>query len=165
MNYSIRNIALILVLLSFTGPMGIKAQEKIDVNFELGDGKVFIFYFLHGNADKEYEINAVLRKSGDPSFKLVPKEMTGDVGEGKFADKKCTIIWHISKDEEASLEGEDFYFEVTAGEVSESSSSWYWYALGAVVAGGGAATYLLLNKNKDTKGPVTESFAVPPGRP
>lgn len=147
------------------------AQEKIDVNFQSAGDKVLISYFLHGDPDKTYEVNTILRKSGDPSFRLEPKDLSGDIGEGKFANRSCTIIWNMNKDEEARLEGEDFYFEVTANEIKEKSS-WYWYALGAAALGGGTAAYLLLNKDKSsgdgTSAPVTpagDNVAMPPGRP
>lgn len=159
----------LLTLLLFSGLS--QAQDKIDVNFQSAGDKVLINYFLHGDPDKTYDIKTVLRKSGDPTFKLEPKDLSGDIGEGKFADRSCTIVWNMNKDEEARLEGEDFYFEVTANEIKEKSS-WYWYVLGAAALGGGTAAYLLLNKDKSTEGspslpvnPAGDNVAMPPGRP
>jgi hypothetical protein len=143
------------------------AQEKIDVSFEAGEDKIFISYFLYGDENKTYDVNTVLRKSDDPSFKIIPKNVSGDVGEGKFANRNCTIVWNMNEDEIARLEGVDFYFEVTADEIKEKSS-WYWYLLGAAALGGGTAAYLLLSKDKSTpiiEGPASENVAVPPGRP
>lgn len=160
------NITFILFLLSGF----LRAQDKIDVSFEAGEGdKILISYFLYGDASKTYEVNTILRKSNDPSFKLIPKDVSGDVGEGKFANRKCTIVWNMDKDEEARLEGEDFYFEVTADEIKDKSS-WYWYVLGAAALGGGTAAYLLLNKDKSSEpsapgNPSGDNVAVPPGRP
>lgn len=161
------NIPFILVLLCSPAI----AQEKIDVSFEAGEGnKIFISYVLNGDASKTYEVNTILRKSNDPSFKLIPEDLSGDIGEGKFANRKCTIIWNMNKDEEARLEGEDFYFEVTASEISQKSS-WYWYVLGAAALGGGTAAYLLLNKDKTSEpstpggNPSGENVAMPPARP
>lgn len=160
------NISLTIIILG--SPM--KAQEKIDVSFEAGEGdKIYISYFLNGDASKTYEVNTVLRKSNDPSFRLIPQDLSGDIGEGKFANRKCTIVWNMNKDEGARLEGEDFYFEVNASEVSEKSS-WYWYALGAAALGGGTAAYLLLNKDKSSEpstpgNPAGENVAMPPARP
>ncbi|HEX2961876.1 MAG: hypothetical protein HF300_03625 [Ignavibacteria bacterium] len=160
------NITFILFLLCGFS----RAQGKIDVSFEAGEGdKIFISYFLYDDASKTYEVSTILRKSNDPSFKLTPKDLSGDIGEGKFANRKCTIIWNMNKDEEAQLEGEDFYFEVSADEIKEKSS-WYWYVLGAAALGGGTAAYLLLNKDKSSEpsspmNPAGDNVAVPPGRP
>ncbi|MGE5430041.1 MAG: hypothetical protein ACM3QX_03150 [Syntrophomonadaceae bacterium] len=160
------NISFLLILLCGFA----RAQEKIDVSFEAGEGgKIFISYFLYGDASKTYEVNTILRKSNDPSFKQIPEDLSGDIGEGKFANRKCTIIWNMNKDEEARLEGEDFYFEVTANEIKEKSS-WYWYVLGAAALGGGTAAYLLLNKDKSSEpsspgNPAVDNVAMPPGRP
>lgn len=166
-SFALKISFLLILLCGFS-----RAQEKIDVSFEAGEGdKIFISYFLYGDASKTYEINTILRKSNDPSFKMIPKDVSGDIGEGKFANRKCTIVWNMNKDEEARLDGEDFYFEVTADEVKEKSS-WYWYVLGAAALGGGTAAYLLLNKDKSSSSepstPVTppgETVAAPPGRP
>lgn len=164
-------IMILIGLIVFCGSA--RGQDKIDVTFEVGEDKIFIFYYLQGDPDKTYDVNAVLRKSGDPAFRMIPKEMSGDLGEGKFANRKSTIIWNMNKDEEAALEGVDFYFEVTAGEVNEKSS-WYWYVLGAAAAGGGAAAYLLLSKDKSSSpsappgsgiNPGGGNVAMPPGRP
>lgn len=140
-------------------------QDNIQVNFEVGDDKIYIHYFLKGDSEKEYKIKAVLRKNSDSNFELIPSQTTGDVGKGKFANKNATIVWTMNKQEEDMLTGEDFYFEIIAEEIQEASS-WYWYLLGAAVLGGGAATYLLLSKDKkDNTTTTAENIASPPGRP
>lgn len=158
--------ALCFFLCLFCAAFNASAQERIDVTFETAaEGKVLIHYFLHDQPDKEYEIDAELKKTGEPSFSLKPKNMTGDIGTGKFAGRQCTITWNVDKSEEDVLgAGEDFYFEVTAEEV-KAGSSWYWYVLGAAALGGGAATYLLLKKDNKDNTSAASSLAAPPGRP
>ena len=93
---------------------------------------------------------------------MVPDDVAGDVGKGKFAGTRRTIIWNIKPDEEAKLEGEDFYFEVTATEVKEGGFPWLWVVGGAAVAGG-AAAYFILKKDNSTE--TTTNIPAPPGRP
>jgi len=138
------------------------SQERVSATFEPVEGKILIYYTIKGDADKEYEVDVVLKRTSDPSFEMVPGRMTGDIGKGKFAGSQKTIIWHIQPDEEAKLEGEDFYFEVTAAEVKGSSFPWGWVLGGAAVAGG-AAAYFILSGGKDSE--TLNNLPVPPGRP
>ena len=157
MNKTSLNLIFILLINGF-----IFAQEKVSATFEAVEGKVLIYYTLKGAAEKEYEVEVVLKRSGDPSFELVPDDMSGDVGKGKFAGSRKTIIWHIKPDEEAQLEGEDFYFEVTAAEIKEGGGfPWLWVLGGAAVAGG-AAAYFILSGDKTEE---TPNLPPPPGRP
>jgi len=141
-------------------------QEKIDATFEASDGKIFIYYEIKGDPEKEFDVEVTLRRTSVPSFKLTPSEMTGDVGEGKFAGRKRTVVWHLKPEEEAILDGEDFYFEVIAKALEEGGGiPWYVWAGGAAV-GGGVAAFLLLNKKDDSGDSNTSTnFPSPPGRP
>jgi hypothetical protein len=154
----ISNLTLILfTLLSSI----IFSQEKVSATFEAVEGKILVHYSIKGDPAKEYDVDVVLKRTGDSSFELVPDEMSGDVGKGKFAGSQRTIIWHIKPEEEAKLEGEDFYFEVTAVEITSGGFPWGWVLGGAAVAGG-AAAYFILSKDK-TEDPV--NLPIPPGRP
>jgi len=138
------------------------SQEKVSATFEAIEGKVLIYYTIKGEAEKEFEVNAVLKRTSDPSFELTPEDMSGDIGTGKFAGARKTIIWHIKPEEEAQIDGEDFYFEVTATEIKEGGFPWL-YVIGGVAAAGGAAAYFLLSGNNSDEG--TTTVAGPPGRP
>jgi hypothetical protein len=154
------NLSLIFILL-ING--FIFAQEKVSATFEAVEGKVLIYYTVKGDPEKEYDVNVVLRRSGDASFELVPEDMSGDVGKGKFAGSRKTITWNIKPEEEALLEGEDFYFEVTATEIKEGGDfPWVWVLGGAAVAGGAAAYFIL---SSDKNGEETTNLPGPPGRP
>lgn len=142
-------------------------QERISTTFEASpDGKIFIYYQLNGDPEKEYDISVVLKRTSVPSFELTPSDLSGNVGKGKYGDgTKKTIIWNLKPEEKAILNGEDFYFVVNADEIKSGGGiPWYVYVGGAAVAGGVAAV-LLLNKKSDNGTTTTESFPTPPGRP
>mgnify|MGYP006186559953 CR=1 FL=1 len=153
---------LLLTLLFITS--GLNAQEKIDATFEASDGKIFIYYELNEDPQKEYEVKVKLKRTTVPSFELIPSVLVGDVGRGKFAGGRRTIIWHINTKEEAVLDGDDFYFEVTSEAIEEGGGiPWYVWAGGAAL-GGGAAAFFLLSKSDDG-GDTQTNFPTPPGRP
>ncbi|RPI73185.1 MAG: hypothetical protein EHM47_06620 [Ignavibacteriales bacterium] len=152
----------IFVLILFLLPLGsICSQERVSATFEAIEGKILIHYSIKGEQENEYEVEVVLKRTGDPSFELVPDEMSGDIGKGKFAGSQRTIVWHITPEEEAQLEGEDFYFEVTALEIKEGGFPWGW-VVGGAAAAGGAALYFILSGDKEE---TTSNLPGPPGRP
>jgi hypothetical protein len=152
-----------LIILIFSIYKPVLAQEKVSATFEAIEGKVIIYYTIKGEAEKEYKIDIVLKRTSVPSFELVPEEMSGDIGTGKFAGTQRTIIWHITPEEQEKLDGDDFYFEVTAAEVKEGGGfPWLYVAGGAALAGGAAAYFIL---KKDETGGETTNFPMPPGRP
>ena len=143
------------------------SQGRISTTFEASpDGKIFIYYQLNGDPQKEYNVSVVLKRTSVPSFELTPSDLSGNIGEGKFGDgSKKTIIWTLKPEEKSILNGEDFYFVVNAEEVKSGGGiPWYVYVGGAALAGGTAAV-LLLNKKSDNSTTTTETFPSPPGRP
>jgi hypothetical protein len=155
---------ILLILFIIPGIRSIFPQEKIDATFEAVEGKILIYYEIKGDPDMEYDVEVTLKRTSVPSFELTPSEMTGDIGKGKFAGKKRTIVWHLKPEEEAVLDGEDFYFNVTAEVIEEGGGiPWYVYAGGAAI-GGGVAAFLLLNKKDDNES-APAGFPAPPGRP
>jgi hypothetical protein len=157
------NKTIIFLILIFFVTEHIFSQERVSATFEAVEGKILINYIIKGDPAKEYDVDVVLRRTSDPSFELVPDELSGNVGTGKFAGSQQTIVWHIKPEEEEKLEGEDFYFEVTASEVTESSFPWGWLLGGAAVAGGAAAYFILSGNGDDETG--TTNLPGPPGRP
>jgi len=144
------------------------SQEKIHATFDYSDGKIFVFYEFQGDKTKDYKIEVWLKRTSDPDFVIIPGNLTGDIGEGKFANKKNKVIWELSPDDEVSLEGEDFYFDIIANEISTGGGiPWYVFAGGAAVAGGTAAVLLLGKKSSDgtTTTPPSSGFPSPPVRP
>lgn len=158
----------IIIILSLILSHQIFPQKKIQASFDYSEGKIFIFYDFQGDQTKNYEVDVKLKRTSDPGFALIPSQLSGDVGEGKFANKKCKIVWELNPDEEGMLEGEDFYFDVTANEISEGGGiPWYYFAGGAVLAGGAAAVLILTKKSSDDQNspPTTTGFPTPPIRP
>ena len=143
-------------------------QGKIQATFDYSDGKIFIFYEFQGDRNKDFEVNVKLKRTSDPNFEIIPSQLSGDIGEGKFAGKKNKITWVLNEDEESQLEGEDFYFDVTALEIAQGGGIlWYVFAGGAALAGGTVAILLLGKKDSDgtTTPPTTSGFPTPPIRP
>ena len=153
----------VLLILFFLVHKPFLAQERVSAAFEAIEGKVLIYYTVKGDAAKEYEIDVVLKRTSVPSFELIPEEMSGDIGTGKYAGTRRTIIWHIKPEEQEKLDGDDFYFEVTALEIEEGGGFPWLYVVGGAALAGGAAALLLLKK--DESGGETTTLAAPPGRP
>jgi len=144
------------------------SQGKIQATYEYSEGKITIFYEFQGNRSKDYEVSIKLKRTSDSNFEISPAELSGDIGLGKYAGKKNKIIWVINEEESAQLEGEDFYFDVTALEIVEGEGiPWYYFAGGAVLVGGTAAILLLGKSDSDgtTPTPPSSSFPTPPSRP
>lgn len=160
--------AVLILLCCLLYNQSINAQGKIQASFDYSEGKIFIFYEFQGDKTKNYEIEITLKRTSDPGFVVIPEKLSGDIGEGKFAGRKNKAVWELTPEEEANLEGEDFYFDVTANEISEGGGvPWYWFAGGAAVAGGAAAVLLLGKKDSDGTTPTPPSgvFPTPPVRP
>ena len=162
-----RFILPVIMLLTFLSGSAY-SQEKISTTFEASpDGKIFIYYQLNGDSEKEYDVSVVLKRTSVPSFELTPSDLSGNIGRGKFGDgKKKTIIWTLKPEEKNILNGDDFYFVVNADEIESGGGiPWYVYVGGAALAGGTAAV-LFLNKKSDNTTTTTEtSFPLPPARP
>jgi hypothetical protein len=158
---------LVVLLSSMITSQEIFSQQKIQASFDYSEGKIFIFYEFQGDRTKDYEVETVLKRTSDPGYSLVPEKLSGDIGEGKFANKKCKIIWELNPEDESLLEGEDFYFDVLASEISTGGGiPWYVFAGGAAVAGGTAAILLLGKKDSDgTTNTPSTGFPTPPNRP
>ncbi len=153
----------ILILFLFS-PFTLLAQEKIDAEFEMKDGKIYINYSIKGISSTKYKVAVLLRRESEPTFKYEPTKLSGDIGEGFFAAGMKTIIWELSSNEKMSFaSGDDFWFEVSAEEV-KSGWPWYYYAGGAIVAGVGAVVAILLGGNK-AEDPAVTTLPLPPARP
>lgn len=137
-------------------------QENMNSSYEVGDDRILIHYDFSGNDVNDYEIIMVVRRVSKPDFEYKPADLKGDVGKGRFANKKNTITWILSEKEiELVSGGDDFYFQVLANEVQKSSFAWLYYVGGAVLVGGGVAAYLLLKPEEAGLSVLPQ----PPGRP
>jgi hypothetical protein len=155
------------VLLLFMLPLNNSSgQKKINTSFEYSDHQINIVYEFQGDSTGQYDVSVALKRTSDSNFNLKPEQLTGDLGEGNFADGKRKIIWHLTQQEEESLTGDDYFFEVTASEIKKSGGiAWYVY-VGGILLGGGAAAVLVTNKKSLTSGSNSgTALASPPGRP
>ena len=154
-----KNILLLLLGLFIAAPT--YAQQKMSASFESLDNKIQISYEFQGEADKEYEIKVTLKRSSLSTYNYIPSALSGNIGKGKYANKKNLIVWNLTNKEAETLTDTDYYFEITAIEV-KGGIPWYYY-VGTAVVGGGAAAVLLLKKKTEDK-PATTT-ALPPERP
>jgi len=120
--------------------------------------KVVVYYDLLGVDGQEYDVKVILKRQRDPRFVYEPKNLSGDVGKGKFGGTGRQISWDILREYPQGLDGDDFYFSVTAEAVSSSNLLYYLLAGAAVGAGG---FFLLKPKVAD----VDNGYPVPPVRP
>jgi hypothetical protein len=158
------NILFLLAVLVFCSGR-ILSQEKINSSFELSGDKILIYYEINGDADQDYDVSVVLKRTSLLSFEYTPSDLQGAVGTGKFAGSKKTITWNLNKKEtDIFSEGEDYYFQVKALKKSSGGMSWLYYVGGAVL-GGGAAALILLKKSSNDNNTVSTGLASPPGRP
>lgn len=139
-------IAPVLVaILGVLHPVKAAAQQASDVTatWSLVGDEVVISYQLNAPRSKTYEVNVILKRENDPSFAVIPRAVTGDVGTGRFAAGVRQIRWDYRKDVPAGLTGGDYWFEITAREVvEEGGSSWWIYAAGGAAAVAGAIVLL-----------------------
>ncbi len=132
------------------------------VDVRVQSDTIVIIYNLVGSSDETYEVAVTMLREKEPSFKVVPRTVSGDIGEGKFAGNSREIRWNYKKDFPRGLEGEGFYFELSVNKVG-GGSPWLYIVLGAAAAGGGAA--FLLGKKGEATQTVTNELPTPPARP
>lgn len=133
-----------------------------NASYSIMDSNVVVHYDLNGPMDKQYKVELVLRRETRPFFRMLPKDISGDVGTGEFAGKNREIVWHFFDDVPYGFDGTDYYFEVNATllGVKKGGASWLYY-VGAVV-GGAAAVYF--GRGLITKGSAS-NLPSPPNRP
>jgi hypothetical protein len=157
----------VAVLLLETSCLSVaRAGEDVsvrNVHFELSGHMIVIFYDLQGPEGGDYTVKLLLKRKQDPSFQYVPRSLTGDVGQGRFAGNKRQISWDIQKEFQEGLEGEDFYFVVEAELISSGTSILWYIGGGAAIIAGAAA--LLFGKQAQTGAAASDVFPKPVGRP
>lgn len=140
----------------------IKGQEVevLKVDYVVADSTIEISYTLHGAADQKYRVGVELKRSSNAAFSIVPKDVTGDVGKGKFAGSNRKITWKYLSDYHPDVDASDYYFNITAEPVKRSK--WYYWAGGAAIVAAVAILVLLSGGSDD---PATSSLPLPPAHP
>jgi hypothetical protein len=139
-----------------TNKQGLK-YSLVDVQEK--DGKFFLKYDLNESADFEYEVRIVFVRERDQQFYIIPKLVSGAIGEGKFAGRGNSISWDYKKDYPKPLDGDDFYFILVINRIEPSNVPWTWIGVGTVAVAG--ATYFILNGNKDESNPINSNSEIP----
>lgn len=134
------------------------------VRFAVSGLQVTIRYDLRGDRNEKYKVSLVLRRRSDPSFRYLPKELSGDIGLGRYAGTDRKIVWNMRNEFPQGLQGNDFYFVVNANEVERKRSAGIltWIGAGAVAVAA-VVTYLMVMHSGSPTSPA--SFPIPPGRP
>jgi hypothetical protein len=70
-------------------------------------------------------VSVVLLREGDPTFRIVPKAVSGSVGKGKYAGANQTIYWNYKRDIQYEPQGDDYYFEIIVEPIKGSNSLYY----------------------------------------
>ena len=134
-----------------------------NVTFTLVGRNVIIHYNLSGPPKKMFNVVVTLRREGDPEFRFVPIDISGNVGKGPYAGIDREIVWHMYRDIPSGLEGDNYYFQVTASVLNSGGSPWFYYVGGAIILGGSAAA--VLYKLESTAKSAGSNFPTPPIRP
>ena len=132
-----------------------------NVDWVMEGGDMVISYDLVGDADAVYVVEVVLRRAGDPGFRILPARVSGDVGEGKFAGPRRSVRWHIQEELGGLPEGGDFLVEVTVDEPDELP----WFLVVVGVAVGGATVYSFVQNGEAAPAPPILELPGPPARP
>ena len=108
---------------------GIKVSN---VSFRLVGTRVAINYDLEGVEKETYRAHLTLRKESDSTFIYIPRQVSGDVGDGVYAGTNKQITWDFLTEFPGGLEGTDYYFTVEAEVFSPVSNLIYW--IGGIVS-------------------------------
>jgi len=142
-------------------PQSIKVVEiKSDIQKDI----VTIYYNIKNTEGYNLQIDLLLKKKSDPSFKYQPKYVSGDIGEGRFNGQN-RIIWNKNKEKIPIIDFNDYYFDLDIKVISKSSNKWLWIGAGAAILAGGTTLYFLLKKDKNETIQTELSMPQPPGRP
>jgi len=125
---------------------------------------VIIYYNIKNTEGYTLQIDLLLKKKNDPSFKYQPKYVNGDVGEGNFNGQN-RIIWNINKEKMPIINFDDYYFDLDIKVISKGSNKWLWIGAGTAILAGGTTLYFLLKKDKKETIQTESIMPQPPGRP
>ncbi|HID30361.1 MAG TPA: hypothetical protein EYP19_10200 [Desulfobacterales bacterium] len=107
-----RRMVLLVPLLATISHIADAATRVENVRFEQREDEVVVSYDLHGS-EEIYTITLKGSSDGGRRFDIVPKTVSGDVGDKVSPGKGKQMVWEALKDVE-QLSGDRFVFAVTA---------------------------------------------------
>lgn len=141
------------------GDAAIRVSNQ-DVRIE---GEVaLISYDLDAPEGGTYIIALELRRENDPSFTLIPSNLTGDIGEVKSGGPRKIISWEYLRNFPFGLSGEDYYIKI--GVSRSGGFPWLWVGLGSAAAAGAAVVIMAGKSSAASAPPGTQDLPLPPAR-
>jgi hypothetical protein len=141
-----------------TGGDNVLRVSNQDVRIE-GD-VAFISYDLEAPEGGTNIITIELRRENDPSFVLVPSDLTGDIGELKSAGPRKLIRWEYLRDLPIGMRGEDYYFKIEASR--PGGFPWLWVGLGSAAAAGAVVAIVARKSSGTSAPPGVQELPLPP---
>jgi hypothetical protein len=114
-----------------------------------------ILYDLDAQGEEGWEIGVVLIRTGDPTYKRVPRNVRGDIGPLRGSRSNLRVVWDYAR-EMSAPPGDDFRVRLSYERLG-SGSTWYWVGGGSLVVGGVVVYFLLKPK-------TVEDLPWPPSR-
>jgi hypothetical protein len=141
-----------------TGGDNVLRVSNQDVRIE-GD-VAFISYDLEAPEGGTNIITIELRRENDPSFVLVPSDLTGDIGELKSAGPRKLIRWEYLRDLPIGMRGEDYYFKIEASR--PGGFPWLLVGLGSAAAAGAVVAIVARKSSGTSAPPGVQELPLPP---
>lgn len=107
--------------------------------------------------NRKHTVSLEISDNGGLTYDIAPRIITGDIGRNVIPGRNKRILWFIERDFPGDIDLDRYEFRISAKQQGFSRSVLY-VLIGAVVAGGGTAAYLIFSGDDD-------SFPQPPGRP
>ena len=125
--------------------------EAIVLSVEAKPNSIDIRYEFMVGATGSYVVSIDLLKTGDPSFRVPLRSISGDIGIVSSARGTREVHWNYLKDYPAGIGGDDYYFSITLNKVGSGgqaggSNLWYYVGSGLVVIGSAVALLVIGKK-------------------
>lgn len=137
------------------------------VRLEVFRDRAYVDFELPGSASDRYTVTVTLLREGNPDFRYVPQNVTGDVGPGIRGGGARRIVWKYLGEYTEGLGGEGYYVDIVAVPTKPEGgiSPLILVAAGVAVVGGLVALVLSQGGNGNDGGGGTSGFPPPTGRP
>jgi hypothetical protein len=139
-----------------------QAQPKVsNIDWKIQEDIIVVSYDFAGDTAKTYDVSLLLRKESDPSYRIIPKHATGDIGKVTPNFKRRSIFWNYRMDLKTGLGPAKYYFEFKTHSIDEGIP-WTYYAAGLGAVAGGLVAFMIF---KGGGAPGEGGLPGPPSRP